>query len=257
MSMTIKLLIASAAATVLVYAGCTDSETAPVAQPAGAAKTVKTKALETGAAALQKNAPVEQLSVYLSGLHVMKGDSRHQMIAHHFCRQVTEELAQCALFDGNDANANLIGVEYIISEKLFDSLPREEQQYWHPHNYEILSGQLVGPWLPDDAEKELMRGKLNSYGKTWHLWNTGFFLSPSGDKVPLGLPALAWSFNRDGEATAGLVEKRDELQKVSTEEKRRQRADMSRLAHPQRGVEAMKEVFPVAKEYMPGVREKR
>ena len=28
-------------------------------------------------------------------------------------------------------------------------------------------------------------------------------------KLPLGEPMLTWSFNRDGEAKAGLVEKRD------------------------------------------------
>ena len=45
------------------------------------------------------------------------------------------------------------GVEYIISEKLFETLPSEEKKYWHPHNGEILSGQLVAPGIPKMAEK--------------------------------------------------------------------------------------------------------
>ena len=44
-----------------------------------------------------------------------------------------------------------------ISERLFESLPAEERPSWHPHNYEILSGQLVGPGLPAAAEKALLK----------------------------------------------------------------------------------------------------
>ena len=61
-------------------------------------------------------------------------------------------------------------------------------------------------WSPqaylEIAEKEVMGGKMNSYGKTWHVCPTD-----QGQKLPLGEPVLAWSFNRDGEAKAGLVER--------------------------------------------------
>ena len=109
------------------------------------------------------------------------------MEAHHYCKQVNEDFAQCVLFDGNTSDANMNGVEYIISEAAFEKLPADEKKFWHPHNYEILSGQLVGPGLPQAAEKELMRMKMNSYGKTWHFWHTGAPGKP-GDSMPLGEP---------------------------------------------------------------------
>lgn len=31
---------------------------------------------------------------------------------------------------GNTKEANLIGIEYIVSERLFDSLPEAEQPFW-------------------------------------------------------------------------------------------------------------------------------
>ncbi len=37
------------------------------------------------------------------------------MEAHHYCRVVNDDLLQCVLFDGNTRDANLIGIEYIIS----------------------------------------------------------------------------------------------------------------------------------------------
>ena len=115
----------------------------------------------------------------------MKESPHDQMEAHHYCQQINEDFAQCALFDGNTKDANLNGIEYIISEKLFNTLPEKEKKYWHPHNGEILSGQLVAPGIPEVAEKALMKEKMNSYGKTWHLWNTGYEGKP-GDDVAFG-----------------------------------------------------------------------
>ena len=34
---------------------------------------------------------------------------------------------------GACAGARLIGVEYIISERLFKALPEEEKRFWHSH----------------------------------------------------------------------------------------------------------------------------
>lgn len=56
--------------------------------------------------------------------------------AHHYCTHVNEEVRQCIIFDNDDKNARLIGIEYIISRRLFEQLPEEEKKYWHSHQYE-------------------------------------------------------------------------------------------------------------------------
>lgn len=234
--------------------GC-GSETQPGSEPPGQDESVKTEILEGGAAALQTDAPLDPMNVYLVGFHPMKENPSHQMEAHHFCNQVNEDFAQCVLFDGNTQEANLSGIEYIISEKLFESLPEEEKEYWHPHNYEILSGQLVAPGLPDVAVKELMKSKMNSYGKTWHTWGSNM-ADGSGDKLPFGEPSLAWSFNRDGEAHPGLVEDRDQRMDMNTEEIRRERQDLIDLANPQNGVNAIRHKFDGTLQSIPGVEDK-
>lgn len=224
----------------------------PVQSPPGAEESTKTSLLEAGATALQTDAPADALDVYLVGFHPMKSDPSHQMEAHHFCRQVNEDFAQCALFDGNTAEANLTGVEYIVSARLFATLPEEERAFWHPHNGEILSGQLVAPGLPDAAELELMRSKMNSYGKTWHVWDTGNHAG-AGDRLPLGEPRLAWSFNRFGEADEALVRTRDERLQIDTEARRRARTGLVDLARPQSGVDALADAFPGPTRPIPGV----
>lgn len=238
----------------LLLAACSGhNDDAPSLQPPGAAETPKTQVLEAGAKALQGNAPVGKFDIYLVGFHPMKAQPQMQMEAHHYCRQVNEDFAQCVLFDGNTAQANLNGLEYIISESLFQQLPQEERQYWHPHNGEILSGQLVAPGLPQAAEKELMRKKMNSYGKTWHTWHSSGSGEPA-TTLPLGEAMLAWSFNRDGEAQPELIATRDRSLDIDTEQRRQQRQDLLPLARPQVGVDALRAQFPQARP-IPGVSE--
>jgi hypothetical protein len=170
-----------------------------------------------------------------------------QMEAHHYCNQVNEDFAQCVLYDGNTDDARLMGIEYIISERTYTGLPSDEKALWHPHNFEILSGQLRMPGLPGGVE-----GKLNSYGKTWHTWMTGMHAG-NNDSLPVGPPRLQWSFNRDGEEMPGMVEARDKRMDLNTAEARRDRQDLASLARPQGGVDAMAGVFPMAKPLIAGV----
>ena len=138
----------------------------------GQAKTAKTKVLETGAAALQAKKPVDKLATYLDGFHFYNGHQRSQMEAHHYCSKLNEDLTQCVIFDGNGDNAKIMGVEYIVSEKLFRTLPADEKKLWHSHRYEVKSGTLIAPGLPNVAEHELMETLVATYGKTWHIYTT-------------------------------------------------------------------------------------
>lgn len=49
------------------------------------------------------------------------------MEAHHYVTVLNEDVMQAVIYDGNTKNARLMGVEYIISERLFKTLPPEEK----------------------------------------------------------------------------------------------------------------------------------
>ncbi|HVW86862.1 MAG TPA: OBAP family protein [Bryobacteraceae bacterium] len=238
----------------LTINGCGGGNTGPRSgQTApGSPETARTSALETAANLVQSKGPVSKISMYLDGFHVSKDDPGMQMEAHHYCNQVNEDFAQCVLFDGNNADSRLMGIEYIISAKLYDTLPQGEKAYWHPHNFEVLSGQLRLPGVPDIAEKQALKEKINSYGKTWHTWMTGMY-DQKNDDLPLGPPRLQWSFNRDGEDAPGMVEARDKRMGLNTANARKDRADLTGLAKPQGGVEAMTGEFPHARPAMAGI----
>lgn len=190
---------------------------------------------------------------YVSGFHCARDTPKRQRETHHFLKQLGPDLLQCVIFDGDGPSALLVGVEYIVSESIFAGLPPEERGYWHPHNYEILSGQLVAPGLPAAAEKALLGLLVNSYGKSWQLWEPEAPSIGTERTMPVGAATLMWSFNKDGQLDATLERQRNRRLELSLEEKRREREDLIPLAHPQEGVERLTSAFGVLQRAYPGV----
>lgn len=46
-------------------------------------------------------------------------------------------MRQCIIYDSDAPDARLIGIEYIISRRLYEELPEDEKKYWHSHVYEV------------------------------------------------------------------------------------------------------------------------
>jgi len=145
----------TACALAMMLAACGGGNTDSRVRESGAPASTGTKVFEAGSRVLQSAEPVKSLDIYLDGFHPMADNPAVQMEAHHYCHQMNEDFAQCVLFDGNTNDAKMNGIEYIVSERVFNGLPAPERKYWHPHNYEILSGQLIAPGLPEGAEKAL------------------------------------------------------------------------------------------------------
>jgi hypothetical protein len=215
---------AKRAATFLFAAGlcaCNRPNTASNAAAPGEQKSTRTAALEVGATLMQNREPLKVLDMYLDGFHFMSGAQSEQMEAHHYCGKLNEELIQCVIFDGNSKDAKFMGVEYIVSERLFQTLPADERALWHSHRYEVKSGALIAPGIPEAAEHELMKQLVSTYGKTWHTWHTH-----RKDALPLGLPHSMMGFTKDGQMRPELAADRDRRFDLSTEKKRTSRADL-------------------------------
>lgn len=156
--------------------------------------------------------PLDEMHNYLCAFHVEKDNNKNQVIAHHYCMEVNPEFYQCIVMDSNKKGAKLIGIEYVISERLYKELSETEQKLWHPHKYEVESGLLVAPNLFHMQEHTLMRTLRNTYGKTFHTWND------LQTKVPLGEPRLQWSFTEDGQLDPHLLARRDREMNVDTKD---------------------------------------
>lgn len=205
----------------LSIAACAGNNSASPVNAPGAATSPMTKALDTGAQALQSRPPIDALNAYLDGFHFYNGQMQAQMEAHHYCAILNEEVIQCVIYDGNMKDAKLMGVEYIISEQLFAKLPTAEKALWHSHVHEVKSGQLIAPGIPAPAEHALMQKLVNTYGKTWHTWHTD-----QNKDLPLGVPQLMMGFTADGQANPALVQQRDSRFGVNSANTRAARADI-------------------------------
>ena len=93
----------------------------PPLTPPGEPESTMTRALEAGSTLLQRDAPWDQLDVYVVGFHPMAENPLMQFEAHRILPPGEPGLRQCALYDGNPKDRELTGIEYIISERLFPS----------------------------------------------------------------------------------------------------------------------------------------
>ena len=169
---------------------------------------------------LMQHKYLDAMSTYLNGFHFYADDMDRQVEATHFCLHLRHDLHQCVIFDSNEPDARLIGIEYIISEERFKSLDEEEKQLWHSHHHEVKSGTLVAPGVPQLAEKAYFEDLITTYGKTFHTWQY------DRDDFPYGIPQLMMAFTADGQLRDDLLAERDRVLGISTEKIRQQRADI-------------------------------
>lgn len=146
---------------------------------------------------VQDFSPLKNVCAHLNAFHAYAADPTRFVEANHYCGHLTGEVRQCLLYDSPGPGARLIGIEYMITPRLYETLDQTERRLWHSHVFEVKSGMLVLPqpsvFVPqaawDKAETAEMADVVNLYGKVYHLWQVD-----RGDQLPLGEPQLMTSF---------------------------------------------------------------
>lgn len=206
---------------ILLLAACGGDNTPSKVVAPGDEKTGKDRLLNTGADLLQDKTPLRQFNAYLDGFHFYNGNIDAQMEAHHYVQQLNEDLYQAIIFDGNGPDAKIMGIEYIVTARLFKTLPEEEKKLWHSHHYEVKSGTLTAPGIPAAAEHALMEKLVDTYGKTIHTWHTD-----QHRDLPVGAPMVMMGFTKDGQLHPELLAARDKRFKVSAADIKKRRTDI-------------------------------
>ncbi|KAJ8598004.1 DUF1264-domain-containing protein [Rhizopogon salebrosus TDB-379] len=183
------------------------------------------KVYDAAGATIMTFTPINRIHQHLCAFHIYAQDHTRHVEAHHFCSHRSKDFHQCVIYDSDAADARLIGIEYIVSERVFKSLPEEEKKYWHSHKYEVESGILymetkgmVPNVVNDTAEKPAMLELHQTYGKTIHTW--AYDESP---ELPLGPPQLMMSYTHDNQADDEAIRRRDERFGISTSAKKKLR----------------------------------
>uniref|UniRef100_A0A5B7BZE9 Oil body-associated protein 1A n=1 Tax=Davidia involucrata TaxID=16924 RepID=A0A5B7BZE9_DAVIN len=185
-----------------------------------------TALLETATATIQGFGPVNKIHQHLCAFHFYGHDMTRQVEAHHLCGHQNEEVRQCLIYDSPDADARLIGLEYIVSEELFLTLPDEEKRMWHSHEYEVKSGVLFMPGMPGPIQRQDLEKVCKTYGKVIHFWQVD-----KGDNLPLGLPHVMMALTRDGQLYENIAHDVEKRFGISFDKERENRAYMTGPAH--------------------------
>ncbi|XP_058202065.1 oil body-associated protein 2B-like [Rhododendron vialii] len=177
----------------------------------GKPMSVEQQLLDKGAAMLQSLKPIKQFSQHACTFALYGHDLTRQIETHHFVTRINEDFLQCAVHDTDESHGRLIGVEYIITDRIFETLTPDEQKLWHSHAYEIKSGLWVNPRVPEMVIKPELENLAKTYGKFWCTWQTD-----RGDRLPMGPPALMFSPQPGVVRPDHLVQRRDQKYNVDS-----------------------------------------
>lgn len=134
-------------------------------------------------------APIEEIlhcPLAFAGIHLMKDAPERSAIAYHFCKPLNESVNQCVLYDGTGPNAKLIGIEYLVTDAMYQRFPAEEKAYWHDHKHEVDAGLIRSLTQKGEEEKATLGVVRTLWGKVYHTW-------ASGEDYPRGPAKLFWS----------------------------------------------------------------
>ena len=134
-------------------------------------------------------APIEEIMhcpLAFAGVHLLKDLPEHSQQAYHYCKPVNADVTQCVLYDGTGPEARLIGIEYLVSDAIYQGMPAEEKLYWHDHRYEVEAGLLKSLTQQGEEEKKTLAAVKTLWGKVFHTWATG-------KNYPSGPPRLFWA----------------------------------------------------------------
>ncbi|CAL9015751.1 unnamed protein product [Prunus brigantina] len=192
--------------------------------PPGKPMTIGQHVLDKGAEMMQSLKPVNQMSQHVCTFALYSHDMTRQIETHHYVTRLNQDFLQCAVYDSDDSHARLIGVEYVVSDRIFETLPPDEQKLWHSHAYEIKAGLWVNPRIPDMIGQPELKNLTKTYGKFWCTWQVD-----RGDRLPLGAPALMMSPQAVnlGMVKPELVQKRDDKYNISTDALRVSRVEIA------------------------------
>lgn len=103
----------------------------------GLIDTIKDESLEMVTSITQTFHPIKAICAHLNAFHVYASDVTRSVEANHYCTHLSSDVRQCLIYDTPKNPAKLIGVEYMITKRIYEGLDKEERLLWHSHDYEV------------------------------------------------------------------------------------------------------------------------
>lgn len=141
---------------------------APVASPSSAVE--------------QVTKPHEGFTLHIDAEKHFPGDAK--TIAHHWCKEVRGGMFECQLYESDEKDARLVGIELVAPTAMWQAFDQKEKAMWHYHKEEIPKVNAKLPDLSSDEAAKVVKTLEETYGKVYLLWD------PTVNKEPVGNPSV-------------------------------------------------------------------
>lgn len=90
---------------------------------------------------------------------------------HHWCKTINPDLIECLLFDSDKADAKLVGIETIVTKKVWENFDDAQKNEWHDHATEIIEAETTLPDMPSEKAAQLVEFLKGTRGRIVYIWN--------------------------------------------------------------------------------------
>lgn len=125
--------------------------------------------------------PQNGFDLHVDAKHYVK-ESR--VPVHHWCKNINEELIECLLFDSDNPNANLVGIETIVANDVWNEFTESQKEEWHDHAIEIFEAEATLPDTPQEEAAKIVEFLKGTHGRVVYIWDF------PEEKYPVTMPFL-------------------------------------------------------------------
>jgi len=176
-----KLLITTALAALLI-AGCANNN--PPADDTSVDDTTTATTQSQQQTPTVSMAPSEGWTLHMTAKKLFPGNP--DMTVNKYCKSVADMMSsmmQCELFDGNDSDSRLVGVETMVGQQMFNTFTPDEKKLWMPTKDLMLATTTTMPDIDAQQFKNVTESLSGNYSKIYLLWDPGKLNLPTGSPV--------------------------------------------------------------------------
>lgn len=102
---------------------------------------------------------------------------------HKYCKTVVGNMSQCQLYNGNDSDSRLVGVETIVGPEMYGTFTDTEKKMWMPTKDLLLTTAASMPEADAQQFANVAQSYANNYSKVYLLWDPGRLNIPTGSPL--------------------------------------------------------------------------
>ncbi len=174
---TPKILLASVCATALLLSGCGGSPAPATDENADTAMTQTEQQTQEQTALV----PSEGWTLHMTSKKLFPGNA--DMTVNKYCKSVVGNMTQCQLYDGNEGDSRLVGVETIVGPEMYNTFTADEKKLWMPTKDLMSATMTAMPDLDSEQFNNVAQSLSSDYSKVYLLWDPGKINLPTGNPI--------------------------------------------------------------------------